>query len=339
MKTLVVAAAFSVVVQVLACSANERQGEVNVPLDAQARTLPHSPSIEATSVSTVDLAGGATVYGKLVGSEDSSIALYSDEEGVVAIDEHGSRVQVVSEAFREIVVDPGLGLVWLDRGTAAEWANPGLFILDVLGSEADLTKVTRLTRGFEIVGLDGSTLALTEGQRPYRVVISEQEAVSILTHPKSTIVCGAECEPSAESLAVVAAAIDRRRTANLTLPGVAVLRGSALSGTLPIKDGAMLDVPDIPVVLRFVRRGDGRQAWHLYDQATQEYMSVPTLTRSGEPAIAGAVNHLMVCEGGRILIINFAFYDSSLERIDTPDNHAEGVCLNGGTLFRPELMD
>jgi hypothetical protein len=95
----------------------------------------------------------------------------------------------------------------------------------------------------------------------------------------------------------------------------------------------MLDVPGFSLKLRYFRYpGHTTYGWHLYDADTKEYISALTFDRSKESP-NDAVAHLMICDGGRTLVVGEAFFDSQLRRLDSGSNVTDGVCLGGGLLF------
>jgi hypothetical protein len=95
----------------------------------------------------------------------------------------------------------------------------------------------------------------------------------------------------------------------------------------------MLDVPGFSLKLRYFRYpGHTTYGWHLYDADTKEYISALTFDRSKESP-NDAVAHLMICDGGRTLVVGEAFFDSQLRRLDSGSNVTDGVCLSGGLLF------
>jgi hypothetical protein len=261
-------------------------------------------------------------------NEDLSIAVFSDEDGLLAIDELGSVTRFSSEAFEWLTIDYDLDVMWMDRLGAPD-SGSGLFILDLAVPSPSVVKVTWLTKLFEIRTLGSRVLPMTEGNLPYRISMSSTSMLHIDAVP-GLHQCGIECNPSEEasrilSAAVARSALDSRRFTIERFPNPTAEQ---------LRPGAVIDIPGFSVKLRSsaypANEGFG---WQLYDPETKEYISHYTFERSLKPLPMDTVTHLMVCRGGRTLVVRNAFFNNEFQRLDSGGNRAMGICLSGGLLF------
>jgi hypothetical protein len=273
----------------------------------------------------------ATVYNQLLQSQFAVI--FADEDGVRVYDETGSSSLIIDQPFDWLTIDYDTGLMWLDR----PWSSthtPGLYVVDLMAQDVILTKVTRLTRGFEIVGSDGSPLFMTEGDEPYRIDLGS-DPISI-TVAGAGLTCGAECKLSADFLALMRVVAPRNLDEVASMPHVSQLMPPP-EPRAKLRAGYSIFLGQLPLSLRLVEGvgGSGDNiGWQLYDNAKEEYFSAVDYSRSSRPLPkVDQVRHLMICEGQNTLVVERGFFTRDLVRLDRGRHWSYGLCLRGGILF------
>lgn len=318
--------AFAVVSLGVSCSAN-KGGPVH-DMDAHRPETNKSP-IPTEAENEQSPPARPSLREQLMGPEaDLSIAVFSDEDGLLAIDELGSVTRFSNESFEWLTIDYDLDLMWMDRLGTPD-SGGGLFILDLAHPSPPVVKVTWLTKLFEIRTLDGRVLPMTEGNLPYRISVDSTSMLHIDV-VSDVHKCGIECSPSEEANRILSDAVARSAAGSRRFTMERFPEPTAEQ----LRPGALVDIPGFSVKLRSsAYPGNEGLGWQLYDPDTKEYISHYTFERSLEPLPMDTVTHLMVCRGGRTLVVRNAFFNHEFQRLDSGKNLAMGVCLSGGLLF------
>jgi hypothetical protein len=265
--------------------------------------------------------------------KDEWLALFCDGQGVYSINGIGNTEYIIrdDEHFGQMTLDYGGGLLWLERSWAK--VDPALFVVNLTAAEPTLVKVTHLSRGVEIQDSGGYVLPMTEGNVPYQIIMNQSPISVVMSSER--LVCGPECELPDEAIALGHLAQAQYGVWTSPLPQLKRL-------TYPASDdisiGTILQLPlgKIDLELRAVAMAGrpGTHVWQLFDVSAKEYISPELGVRSKRKLEeTKRIDHLMICEEGRGIVIGQGFFGPDLARLDGGGNTALGVCLTGGILF------